>query len=98
MNKATLKVRAASWLAALWIRSLRIRLRTPADFGPGVLGLWHQDLLASTAAFKDRGVHVWSPNPTTGLSSPKPHDVPATKSPEAPTPEAPPTCGTYWIP
>ncbi|MCQ2099900.1 MAG: DUF374 domain-containing protein [Fibrobacter sp.] len=58
MNKATLKVRAASWLAALWIRSLRIRLRTPADFGPGVLGLWHQDLLASTAAFKDRGVHV----------------------------------------
>lgn len=58
MTKTPLKVRLGAWLAALWIRSLRINLHTPENFGPGVLGLWHQDLLASTAAFKDRNVHV----------------------------------------
>lgn len=58
MNKVPLKVRIASRLASLWIRSLRVHVHTPADFGPGVLGLWHQDLLASTAAFKDQNVHV----------------------------------------
>lgn len=58
MDKMPLKVRLGSWLASLWIRSLRIQMHLPEDFGPGVLGLWHQDLLASTAAFKDKGVHV----------------------------------------
>jgi len=58
MEKIPLKVRLGAWLAALWIRSLRIHLHTPEDFRPGVLGLWHQDLLASTAAFKDKDVHV----------------------------------------
>lgn len=58
MNKIPMKVRIGSWIAALWVRSLRIHLETPDDFRPGVLGLWHQDLLASTAAFKDKNVHV----------------------------------------
>ncbi|MCQ2102843.1 MAG: DUF374 domain-containing protein [Fibrobacter sp.] len=58
MEKLSLKVRLGARLAALWLRSLRVHVHTPEDFGPGVLGLWHQDLLASTAAFKDRNVHV----------------------------------------
>lgn len=58
MSEFPFKIRLGAWLASLWIRSLRIRLHTPSDFRPGVLGLWHQDLLASTAAFKDKGVHV----------------------------------------
>lgn len=40
------------------MRSLRIRLRLPDDFRPGILGLWHKDLLASCAAFKDKNVHI----------------------------------------
>lgn len=47
-----------STVGALWLRSLRIRLHLPADFRPGILGLWHQDLVASTAAFKDKNVHI----------------------------------------
>lgn len=57
-SKIPLKVRLGARIAALWIRSLRIRLHAPDNFEPGVLGLWHQDLLASTAAFKDQNVHV----------------------------------------
>lgn len=53
-----LKVKLASFLGALWIRSLRVRFSVPDDYAPGVLGLWHQDLLASCAAFKDKNVHV----------------------------------------
>jgi hypothetical protein len=30
----------------------------PDDFRPGILGLWHKDLLASCAAFKDKNVHI----------------------------------------
>ena len=52
------KVKFLSFLAALWIRSLRVRFSVPEGYGPGVLGLWHQDLLASCAAFKDKDVHV----------------------------------------
>ena len=58
MSKIPLKTKFLSKLGALWMRSLRIRLHTPEDFRPGVLGLWHRDLLASCAAFKDRGVHI----------------------------------------
>ena len=51
-----------TWLGALvgsiWMRSLRIRLKVPEDFRPGILGLWHKDLLASCAAFKDKNVHI----------------------------------------
>lgn len=48
----------ASFIGALWMRSLRIRIEAPEDFRPGVLGLWHRDLLASCAGFKDKGVHI----------------------------------------
>ena len=49
----------ASFLVSLWLRSLRVRLETPEEFGPGILGTWHRDLLASCATFKDMGVHAF---------------------------------------
>lgn len=52
------KVNLAAFFGALWIRSLRVRFNAPDDYRPGVLGLWHQDLLASCAAFKHKNVHV----------------------------------------
>lgn len=58
MSKNALKARILSAIGAFWIRSIRIRFHTPEDFRPGILGLWHRDLLASCAAFKDKGVHV----------------------------------------
>ena len=58
MKFSTFKVRLGSFLAALWIKSLRIRLSTPQDFRPGILGVWHRDLLASAAAFQKWGVHT----------------------------------------
>ncbi len=58
MKSAPLKVRIAAKIAELWLRSLRIKLHTPRNFKPGVLGLWHQDVLASVAAFRDRNVHI----------------------------------------
>ena len=58
MSKIPLKTKILSKRGALWRRRLRIRLQTPEDFRAGVLGLWHRDLLASCAAFKDRGVHI----------------------------------------
>ena len=55
-------VRFKGWLAAifctLWVKSLRIRLRLPEGYGPGVVGSWHQDLLASCAAFRRLGMHI----------------------------------------
>ena len=53
-----IKVNLAALLGELWMRSLRVRIDAPADFGPGILGCWHRDLLASFAAFKGRGVHA----------------------------------------
>ena len=58
MKFAVLKTKLLAWLGALWMRSLRIRLHEPDDFRPGILGLWHKDLLASCAAFKDKNVHI----------------------------------------
>ena len=58
MKKPPLKTKLLGWLGALWMRSLRIRLTVPEDFRPGILGLWHKDLLASCAAFKDKNVHI----------------------------------------
>lgn len=58
MSTPSWKIKLGASLAAIWMRTLRIRVHAPADFRPGVLGLWHQDLLASTAAFKDKGVHI----------------------------------------
>ena len=51
-----LKVKMTSLLAALWLRSLRVKVVAPEGYGPGILGIWHRDLLASCAAFKDMGV------------------------------------------
>ena len=53
-----IKVNLAALLGELWMRSLRVRIDAPADFGPGILGCWHRDLLVSFAAFKGRGVHA----------------------------------------
>ncbi len=58
MKTTSWKVKLGATIAALWMRTLRIRLHLPEDFRPGVLGLWHQDLLASTAAFRNKGVHI----------------------------------------
>ena len=48
----------ASLVVSLWLRSLRVRLEPPEGYGPGILGIWHRDLLACCAAFKDKGVHA----------------------------------------
>ena len=58
MKSPSLKTKLLAWLGTLWMRSLRIRLRVPDDFRPGILGLWHKDLLASCAAFKNKNVHI----------------------------------------
>lgn len=52
--KQALLMKAIEW----WIRSLRIKIVMPSNFEPGVLALWHRDLAACTAAFKDKNVHV----------------------------------------
>lgn len=59
MGRNSYKVHLGAWLATLWIRSLRVKLSTPEEFSPGILGTWHRDLLASAAAFKDMGVHAF---------------------------------------
>lgn len=59
MTKPPIKVRLCSLLASLWIKSLRISLSTPENFSPGIIGIWHRDLLAATATFKNRGVHAF---------------------------------------
>lgn len=58
MKKVPLKTKICAGLASLWMRSLRFKFVYPDGFRPGVLGLWHKDLLACAAAFKDCGVHV----------------------------------------
>ena len=58
MSKHSFKVKLKAFLATLWIKSLRIRLHSPESFEPGILGIWHKDLLASAAAFKNWGVHT----------------------------------------
>lgn len=57
-SENSFKARFLAGLASLWMRSLRIELHTPVDFGPGILGLWHRDVIASVSAFKDMGVHM----------------------------------------
>lgn len=58
MDRYPLKVRIASKIVELWLRSLRVKQQAPADFRPGILGLWHRDVLACVAAFKDNNVHI----------------------------------------
>lgn len=52
------RAKLASLVVSLWLRSLRVRLEPPEGYGPGILGIWHRDLLACCAAFKDKGVHA----------------------------------------
>ena len=52
------RAKLASLVVSLWLRSLRVRLELPEGYGPGILGIWHRDLLACCAAFKDKGVHA----------------------------------------
>ncbi|OWV02416.1 hypothetical protein B7994_01235 [Fibrobacter sp. UWR2] len=40
------------------MRSLRVHMNTPEGFSPGIIGAWHCDLMASFAAFRNRGVHA----------------------------------------
>lgn len=58
MLKVKLKTHLLSRVLCFWLQSLRIDIQTPVDFKLGVLALWHQDLLACAAAFKNKGVHV----------------------------------------
>lgn len=58
MLKEKLKTHLLSRVFCFWIQTLRIDLQTPLDFKPGVLALWHQDLIACAAAFKNKNVHV----------------------------------------
>ncbi len=48
----------AAFACRLWIKSLRVRVNTPEGYGPGIIGVWHRDLLACGAAFKGQGLHV----------------------------------------
>ena len=59
MQNRSFKVRLGALLATLWVKSLRIKLTRPENFAPGILGIWHRDLLASCAAFKHWGVHAF---------------------------------------
>lgn len=56
--KENLKTRILSRVLSFWIESLRIELKAPIHFKPGVLALWHKDLMACAAAFKHKKVHV----------------------------------------
>ena len=58
MLKENLKIQLLSRVFSFWIQSLRIDLVLPPDFKPGVLALWHQDLIGCAAAFKKKNVHV----------------------------------------
>ena len=58
MKRTPFKVRLGAFLARTWIKSLRIRIHAPDTYSPGILGIWHKDLLAATAAFKGQGVHA----------------------------------------
>ncbi|MBR1746037.1 MAG: DUF374 domain-containing protein, partial [Fibrobacter sp.] len=40
------------------MKSLRVRVHAPEGYGPGILGVWHRDLLACGAAFRGMGVHA----------------------------------------
>lgn len=47
-----------SFFIVLWLKTLRIHVHFPKNFRPGVLGIWHRDLPAATAAFQDTGFYA----------------------------------------
>lgn len=51
-------VNFTAFVCRLWIKSLRVRVHEPLDYGPGIIGVWHRDLLACGAAFRGKGVHA----------------------------------------
>ena len=53
-----LGVEFTAFVCRLWIKSLRVRVHAPEGYGPGILGVWHRDLLACGAAFRGMGVHA----------------------------------------
>jgi lysophospholipid acyltransferase (LPLAT)-like uncharacterized protein len=58
IRKESLKSKILAKTLVCWLKSLRVNLDLAPDFEPGVLALWHQDLMACTAAFKGLGVQV----------------------------------------
>lgn len=42
-------------IAELWLKTLRIDLKMPRDYTPGIFALWHKDLAAATAALRKTG-------------------------------------------
>ena len=59
MQITPLKDRVIQFGVRLWLKSLRTEVRLPDDFRPGVLGLWHGDLAACTAALRHRGIYAF---------------------------------------
>lgn len=57
MKKLFTKQRFFSFFIEFWLKTLRIYVSFPADFRPGVLGIWHRDLPAATAAFQKTGFY-----------------------------------------
>ena len=53
------KAKFVAFWVSLWLRSLHVRIEKPENFGPGILGIWHRDLLACCAAFKNMDVHAF---------------------------------------
>lgn len=58
MAKESLKMRFLFILARFWLKTLRIRGDFLEEFKPGVLGIWHEDLAAATAAFAKKNVYA----------------------------------------
>lgn len=56
MQKLFTKQQFFSFFIALWLKTLRVDVDFPKDFRAGVLGIWHADLPAATAAFKNTGL------------------------------------------
>ncbi|MBQ5610886.1 MAG: DUF374 domain-containing protein [Fibrobacteraceae bacterium] len=58
MLKDSLKMRFFHFLAIFWLKSLRIHGDKLENHQPGILGIWHEDLAATTAAFAHKNVHA----------------------------------------
>lgn len=58
MPKICLRGRVLPLLVSAWLKSLRVSLQVPESFS-GVLALWHEDLPAATAAFRNRGIQAF---------------------------------------
>ena len=58
MVSFTLKTRFLCILATFWLRSLRISFTPPPLFVPGIIGIWHRDLMACCGTFKGKGIQA----------------------------------------